>query len=174
MFFFTLKWILGIIIKAAATSALALSPPEFMGENFNSYLGPYNKRTCPHFIDGETEVHGGLATGPRELEFEFRSVCSAASHITLVVKNMPANARDVRDAGLIPGLGRSLGGRHSNSLQYSCLEHPTDRGAWQDAVHSVASNQSILKEISPEYSLKRLMLKLKMPAPKQFPFCKTT
>ena len=95
MFFFTLKWILGIIIKAAATSALALSPPEFMGENFNSYLGPYNKRTCPHFIDGETEVHGGLATGPRELEFEFRSVCSAASHITLVVKNMPANAGDV-------------------------------------------------------------------------------
>ena len=39
-FFFTLKWILGVITKAAATSALAPSPPEFMGENFNSYLGP--------------------------------------------------------------------------------------------------------------------------------------
>lgn len=67
--FFTHKWILGVIIKAAATSVVAPSPPELMGENFNSYLGPYNERTCPHFIDGETEVHGGFATGPRELEF---------------------------------------------------------------------------------------------------------
>ena len=42
----------------------------------------------------------------------------------LVVKNTPANAGDVRDAGSIPGLGRSPGGGHGNPLQYSCLENP--------------------------------------------------
>ena len=49
----------------------------------------------------------------------------------LVVKNLPANVGDVRDVGLIPGLGRSLGGGHSNLLQYSCLENAMDRGAQQ-------------------------------------------
>ena len=41
-----------------------------------------------------------------------------------MVKNLPANARDVRDVGSIPGLGRSPGGEHGNPLQYSCLENP--------------------------------------------------
>ena len=44
---------------------------------------------------------------------------------------MPANAEDVRDASLIPGLGRSPGGGHGNPLQYSCLENPMDREAWR-------------------------------------------
>ena len=47
-----------------------------------------------------------------------------------MVKNPPANARGVGDTGSIPGLGRSPGGGHGNPLQYSCLENPTDRGAW--------------------------------------------
>ena len=46
----------------------------------------------------------------------------------LVVKNLPANAGDVRDLGLIPGSGRSPGGGYSNPLQNSCLEKPMDRG----------------------------------------------
>ena len=46
-----------------------------------------------------------------------------------VVKNLPANAGDVGDASLIPGLGRFPGGGNGNQLQYSCLENPTDRGA---------------------------------------------
>ena len=50
-----------------------------------------------------------------------------ASQVALVVKNPPANAGDLRDAGLILGLGRSPGGRHSNPLQYSCLENPMER-----------------------------------------------
>ena len=54
---------------------------------------------------------------------------SGTSQVTLVVKNLPANAEDIRDAGLIPGSGRSPGGGHSNPLQYSCLENPMDRGA---------------------------------------------
>ena len=47
----------------------------------------------------------------------------------LVVKNLTANAGDIRDAGLITGLGRSPGGGNGNPLQYSCLENPTERGA---------------------------------------------
>ena len=50
--------------------------------------------------------------------------------VALGVKNQPANAGDIRDVDLIPGLGRSPGGGHSNPLQYSCLENPMDRGAW--------------------------------------------
>jgi len=44
-------------------------------------------------------------------------------------KEHPANIGDVREMGLIPGPGRSLGGGHGNPLQYSCLENPLDRGA---------------------------------------------
>ena len=51
------------------------------------------------------------------------------------VKNLPVRAGDIRDAGLIPGLGRSAGGGHGNPLQYSCLENPMDRGAWWATVH---------------------------------------
>jgi len=47
-----------------------------------------------------------------------------------VVKNLPTIAGDIRDMGSIPGLGRSPGGGHRNSLQYSCLENPMERGAW--------------------------------------------
>ena len=48
----------------------------------------------------------------------------------LVIKNLPANAGDSRDLGLITGLGRSPGGGHDNPLQYSCLENLIDKGAW--------------------------------------------
>ena len=65
-----------------------------------------------------------------------------ASQMVLAVKNLPEKAGDVRDAGLIPGSGRSPGGRHGNPLQYSCLENPMDRGAWQATVHSVAKSQT--------------------------------
>ena len=60
-----------------------------------------------------------------------RDTCfwTRATQGALVVKNPPANARDLRDAGLIPESGRSPGGRHSNPLQYSCLGNPMDRGA---------------------------------------------
>ena len=60
--------------------------------------------------------------------------------MALVVKNPPANAGDTRDTGLIPGLERSPGGGHGNALQYSCLENPVDRGAWQAAVHWVTKS----------------------------------
>ena len=51
------------------------------------------------------------------------------TEVAPVIKNPPANAGDLKDVGSIPGSGRSLGGGHSNPLQYSCLENPMDRGA---------------------------------------------
>ena len=57
--------------------------------------------------------------------------------MALVVKNPPANAVDIRDAGSIPGLGRSPGEGHGNPLQYSCLENPVDREArWATVIRS--------------------------------------
>ena len=61
-----------------------------------------------------------------------------ALQVALVVKNLPANAEDIKDSGSIPGLGRSPGGGHGNPLQYSCLEIPMDRGAWRAIVHGIA------------------------------------
>ena len=55
----------------------------------------------------------------------------------LVVKNLPANAGDVRDMGLIPGWRRSPGGGRGSALQYSCLENTMDRGIWKSAAHGV-------------------------------------
>ena len=63
-----------------------------------------------------------------------------------VVKNPLANAGDTGDAGLIPGQGRSPRVGNGNSLQYSSLENPTDRGPWQAAVHGVAKSQTRLSE----------------------------
>ena len=54
------------------------------------------------------------------------------------MENLPANADDARDVGLIPGSGRAPGGGRENLLQYSWLENSMDRGAWQATVHRVA------------------------------------
>ena len=56
----------------------------------------------------------------------------------LVVKNLPASADNERDADSIPGLGRSPGEGNGKALQHSCLENPTDRGAWGATVHGAA------------------------------------
>ena len=63
-----------------------------------------------------------------------------ASHVVLVVKKPPANAKDIRDAVSFPGFGESLGEGHSNPLQYSCFENPVDRGAWWATVYRVAQS----------------------------------
>ena len=55
-----------------------------------------------------------------------------------MVKNLPPNAGDIRDMGLIPGSERSPGGGHDNPLQYSCLENHRDREAWWATVPGVA------------------------------------
>ena len=72
-----------------------------------------------------------------------------ASQVALGVKNSPANAGDLREAGLISGLGRSPGRGYSNPLQYFCLESPKDRGAWRATVHGVANSWTQLKRLFP-------------------------
>ena len=66
----------------------------------------------------------------------------------LMVKNSLANAGDIRDVGLISGLGRSPGGGHGSPLQYSCLENPMDRGAWRAVAHRVAKSWTQMKQLS--------------------------
>ena len=65
-----------------------------------------------------------------------------------MVNNLPTNAGDSGDAGLIPGLGRSPGGGNGNLLQYSCQENPVDRGAWQATVRGVAKSWTSLSNIA--------------------------
>ena len=65
------------------------------------------------------------------------------SQVVLEVKNLPANSGDVGDLGSIPGLGRYPGVGNSNPLQYSYLENPMDRGAWQATVSGVPELDTI-------------------------------
>ena len=67
----------------------------------------------------------------------FKSSCPypRTSQVALVVKNLSANAGDIRDMGSIPVSGRSPGGGNGNPFQYSCLGNPMDRGAWWVTVH---------------------------------------
>ena len=77
---------------------------------------------------------------------------TCAPQVALVVMNTPANAGDLRDAVSIPGSRRSPGGGHGNPLQYSGLENPRNRGAWQATVHGVAKSQTRLKWVSTRQS----------------------
>ena len=81
------------------------------------------------FLTQNVTVFGGRIT--REIKL---------NQVVLVVKNLPANAGNLRDMGSILGSGRSPGGGHSNQLQHSCLENPMDSGAWWAMVHTVSKN----------------------------------
>ena len=61
-----------------------------------------------------------------------------------MVKNLPVNAGDAGHMGLIPGLGRPLGGVNGNTVQYFYLENPTGRGTWKATVRGVAKSQTQL------------------------------
>ena len=71
-----------------------------------------------------------------------------------MVKNPPANAGTAGDKGSTPGSGRTPGGGNGYPLQYSCLENPMDRGAWQATVHRVTKSQTQLKQISTAHQTK--------------------
>ena len=87
--------------------------------------------------DELAERPGGYCCSPTSMEL-------AASQEALVIKNLPANAGDTRDAGSIPGSGRSPGGRRGKPP----LEKPTDRGAWRATVHGVAKQSDTIKRLS--------------------------
>ena len=106
--------------------------------------------SSPEFISSDLLVrqsyHLSLVLCKKE-EVQFYRI-SWASQVVLVVKNLPANARDVTDVGSIPRSGRSPGGGNSNPQQYSCLENPMDRGAWQATVHKDVKSWTRLKWLS--------------------------
>ena len=84
----------------------------------------------------------GIHTGPFFPSFYLYTPANSylASQVALGVKNLPADAGDIRDTGSVPGLGRSPGGGHNNPLQYYFLENPIDSGAWWATVHRVSKS----------------------------------
>ena len=76
------------------------------------------------------------------LRFQSQESWSLPFQVALVVKNPPANAGDIRDAGSIPVSGRSPVGGPGNPLQHSCLENPLDRGAWWATGNRVAQSRT--------------------------------
>ena len=84
--------------------------------------------TSQFFESGSQSIRASASISLQMFLFFFSGIEDSyrVSQMVLVVKNMPANAGDIRDAGLIPGWGRSLGGGSGNPLQYSCLENPMD------------------------------------------------
>ena len=96
------------------------------------------------------KYHGRL---PRKLTKKEQLTGSkehGVSQVALVVKNQPANARDISDVGSIPRFGRFPGGGNGNPLQYFCLKNPhrIHRGAWQATVHRDAKGRTRLKRLS--------------------------
>ena len=75
-----------------------------------------------------------------------RPFISKSRFEVLVVRNLPANAGDVKETDSSPGLGRSPGGGNGNPFQYSGLENPMDREAWWAIVHGVAKSQTQLSD----------------------------
>ena len=63
-----------------------------------------------------------------------------------MVNNLPANAGDAGDSGLIPALGRSPGGENANPLQYYCLGNPMDTEAWWATIHGVTKSWTQLND----------------------------
>ena len=76
--------------------------------------------------------------------------------MALVVKNLLANAGATREPSLVPALGKFPGGRHGIPRQYSCLENPTDRGAWQATVHGVKESNMTERLLSTTVPMREL------------------
>ena len=104
-------------------------------------------------IPGTGEPGGLPSMGSHRVGYDWSDLeavadVDRASRVALVVKNLPANAGDIRDTGSIPGLGRSPGEGNGYLLQYSCLENPMDRGAWWATVHRVAKSWTWLSDLA--------------------------
>ena len=121
---------------------------------FNPWVGkiPWRRKwqPAPVFLPGE--LHGqrclaGYSSGVTKSRSQLQPFSTqnstrfrdhlGVSQVALVIKNLPANAGAVRNAGSTPGVGKSPGRGNGNTLQYSCLENPRDRGTWWATVHRV-------------------------------------
>ena len=105
----------------------------------------------------QATVHRIAKSQTRLKRLSSSSSCpKGASPLAQGLKNLPARAEavgDPGDAGLIPGLGRSPGGRYGNSLKCSHLQNPMDREAWQATVHRVTQNWTRIKQLSMHGSM---------------------
>ena len=134
---------------------------KFLGSSL-TWSHPALKVQSPNLLDCQGR--------PLSMEYFYLHVIYLwASQVALVVNNLPANAGDIRDTGLIPGLGRSAGGGSGSPLQYSCLETPTNRGPgglqsigsqrvahdWIDLACMYISRPSKRNVIPWKYELKR-------------------
>ena len=95
---------------------------------------------CSVWVSTPLRPGGLLALSPNPTPTHVFFFLIPSPQVVLAIKSLPANAIDVRDTGSIPGSSRSPGGGHANPLQYSCLENPMDRGAWQATVHRVTES----------------------------------
>ena len=105
-------------------------------------------------LKGRLQCRVGSASAPRSKYLKLGTSSAIiscvtqeeASHVALEVKSLPAG--NIRDADSNPRLGRSSGGGRGNPLQYTCLENPTDRGAWRATGHGVAKGWTWLMWLS--------------------------
>ena len=122
-----------------------------------SWFGRRKWQPTPVFLPGESYGQRSLAgyspRGHKELDMteqhtRWHEFSLWASQVALVVKNLPAKARDIRDMALIPASGRSPRGGHGKPLQYSCLGNSLDKGACGATVHRIAKSWPQLKQLS--------------------------
>ena len=132
-------WWEGEPSKAKLTFPLKLATHTLL--NFQGFAFPFECNFINIFREWSV-IQKLMIWYRNKTNFPFSSLSFWVSQVVLVIKNLPANAGDARDAGSILGLGRSRGGGHGNPLQYSCLENPMHRGAWWATVHIVVQSRT--------------------------------
>ena len=95
------------------------------------------------FFNSMERQKGKTYTSDKQLVIDLEGVtCYMGFSGDTMVKNLPVNAGDSKDSGLIPGSGKSPGIGNGNLLQYSCLENSMDRGDWRATVHGISKSQT--------------------------------
>ena len=149
-----LSWVIQVglnCIWASLVAQMVKNPPA-MWETWVWLLGwedPLEKGMATHssifaWRIPWTEEPGGLhSIGWQRVRHDWSDLActQGPSQLAQLVKNPPASARDRRDKGSTPGLGRSPGEGNDNPLQYSCLENSTDKGTWWAIVHGVSKSR---------------------------------
>ena len=148
------KWYLIVVLMRIflMTSEVTKSRTRLSAFPFTFHFQVWEKEMATHSsilawrIPGTGEPGGLPSMGSHRVGHDWRDLAAAVRsfQVVLVVKNLPPNAGDIRDAGSIPRLERSPGRGHGNPLQYSCLANSMDRRAWRATVHRVRHDWSDL------------------------------